>query len=1019
MRRLMQILNIRSGEEQMSLLLVVLILSTAVGGAIGGNATEALFFARFGVGLLPNMYMILGLFTFVTSMAITVLMGSVAKQRLYVLLPLVLGFALVGEWLLISLDVEWFFALMWLGMNVINTLVGLLIWGLAGSACDLRQAKRLFPLFSAGAILGTVFGGLITPPLANRLHAENLILLWALALFIAFFLSRALTLRIPFAPVSSRTRKPDVIAEMQRGYQFVRRSSIMRWVSYSAILFSVCFFSLALPFSRGATARLPDADQLAGFLGLFQGLYTGAALLISLFLANRFFARFGILTMLLVFPCIYLAGFGALALSASFVFLISFRFAQMAYMNGIAGTAWQALFSVVPPEQRDQVRAFVEGVPTQAGTFLAGLILLIGEQILQPQQLYLIGLTAAAILAYFIRRAGRDYSYALVDSLHAGQPQMFFNEEQPFNSLRADAAAVSVAIRGLSDPEAGVRRVSAEIVGHLPVPEAEAALVAALADEDAAVRVAALNGLSRARAAAALPDVSACLSDLEPEVRLAAIDSLWHLSVSPQGVVAYVEPLLSDSDPLVRAQAARVLLCATGHDRAREVLHMMAADPDSTVRARALICLGEGGDESGFGLAVSALDDGQPVVRKAAAGALADLNHRAALSHFITHLDDDDTSVRCGLAEALGRIGESALEPLVMKLSDPAREEGALMALEHLPVQKVAVRIRQYAITAAQTALNYHRLASGVLQNYEREAANDGRAQLLIESLQDKGFCCGLNALRAVGLLTTGDTMAVILENLSSQNAAQRANALETLESIGEKEIVRPLLVLWESGETSAASLPDGWLIGLLDDPSPWLRACAVLVAVLAEDTGLNEKLKTMSCSDPDEMVRALAENVLYGEPAMDTLTTLSMMERILFLRRVPLFAGLPPADLKQVAAITREAVFSDGQVLARQGEPGTEMYIIVSGEVRVLMTAEGQRESREVAHRRPGDYLGEMSILLQEPRIASLVADGAVRLLCINQKQFEGILRERPETSLALMRILSRRLKEARERVQ
>ena len=54
------------------------------------------------------------------------------------------------------------------------------------------------------------------------------------------------------------------------------------------------------------------------------------------------------------------------------------------------------------------------------------------------------------------------------------------------------------------------------------------------------------------------------------------------------------------------------------------------------------------------------------------------------------------------------------------------------------------------------------------------------------------------------------------------------------------------------------------------------------------------------------------------------------------------------------------------------------------------------------------------MAIISREPRFATLIADGVVRALCINQKQFEGILRERPEICLAMMRVLSQRLKEA-----
>lgn len=999
----------------MSALLVGLMLFTAAGGAIGGNAIEALFFARFGVELLPTMYIVLGLFTFVTTMAITALMGRIAKQRLYVALPFVLGFTLVAEWLVIPFDFKWFFALMWLGMNVINSLQGLLTWGLAGAACDTRQAKRLFPLFSAGGILGTVLGGLVTQPLAVWLHSENLLLLWAAAMFIAFFLGRALTGNTPTPSITSHSKQPGVIDEMLRGYQFVRRSAIMQWVSYSAILFSVCYFSLALPFSRSATAQFPNADQLAGFLGLFQSLNTGAALLASLFLANRLFARFGIMPMLLIFPVIYLLGFGALAITAPFALLVSVRFAQMAYMNGIASTSWQALFNVVPPEQRDQVRAFVGGVPEQAGTFIAGLVLFVGEQTLAPQQLYLVGFGAAALLVYVIWRASHDYSHALVAALRSGQPQMFFDESQPFST---DAAAVAVAVDGLSDLDPDIRRISAEIVGHLPVPEAVPALINALVDDDAPVRVAALKGLTRAKAAAALLEISAILSDPEPDVRLTAINSLRQLAASPRGIVAHVEPLLADPDPFVRTQAALALLKTSDHALARETLHRVVTDSSALVSARALDALGECGDESAFGWAVSALDSNQPIVRKSAAGAVVGLNPEKALSCLIQHLNDDDTSVRLALALALGKIGAPALEPLLDALTKPPCEDGALLALTYLPTQPAAKKIRAHAKAAAQTALHYHGLALALAKKYGREITGDGRVQLLIESLHDKSHRSGLNALRALGLITARETVAVAVENLRSRDPAQRANALETLESIGEREIIRPLLALWENGEMSPATLPENWLLRLLDDPSAWLRACAVLVAAEFGEAPLREKLKTMSRSDPDITTRAVAANVFLGETVMDTLATLSLMERILFLRRVPLFADLPPADLKQVAAISSEVLFTDGQMLARQGEPGAEMYILVSGEVRVLMSSNGYKEQREVARRGPGNYVGEMSIISQEPRMATLIADGAVRALCIHQKQFEGILRERPETSLALMRTLCQRLKEASERV-
>ena len=143
----------------------------------------------------------------------------------------------------------------------------------------------------------------------------------------------------------------------------------------------------------------------------------------------------------------------------------------------------------------------------------------------------------------------------------------------------------------------------------------------------------------------------------------------------------------------------------------------------------------------------------------------------------------------------------------------------------------------------------------------------------------------------------------------------------------------------------------------------------------------------------------------------MENIATLSLMERILFLKRVPLFADLSPSDLKQVAAIAREESFGEGDIIVRQGDVGDLMFIIVSGEVRVIVTKD-QKEV-EFARRRAGEYVGEMALFGKE-RIATLAAAGHVHTLCIDRKSFEAILRDRPDVSLAVIQVLCERLNEA-----
>ena len=1008
--RLASFFQIHPGEQRLVALLVTLMLLPSAGGAIGSPGVEALFFARFGVAFLPYMYIALGVITLVSTLIITALLGRVSKKRLYLGLPLALVLFLLLARVLVGFDLNWFYPVLWLGMYLMWTLQGLLTWGLASTVCTTRQAKRLFPLFGAGGILGLALGGLSTQPLVGWLGTENLLLVWAGTLIATFGLVHVLTRYVAEGRSRRRTRLVD---DLQQGYYFVRRSSLMRWVALAAVVFAVLFFSLAFPFAKAVAAQFPDEDALAGFLGIFQGIITTAAFLVSLLAANRLYARFGFMAVLLFFPLIYLAGFSVLLINAAFAVLVTFRFIQVFWMQGVANSAYQALFNIVPSERREQTRAFIDGVPTQAGIVLTGALLAVAEQNLQSQHMFLLGAGAAVLAVFTMWRARRAYNGAVVEALHAGQPGVFFSEEEPFGGFQRDTTTVSVAVAGISDPNPAVRRIAAEILGNLAVPAATEALVNALDDPDAEVRAALLRSLARAGATSALLDVATYLRDTESLVRLEAVKALSRLTSYPRGLATHVQPLLSDLDPLVRSQVAVILLQACSYPPAVEVLRNMTLSGKPAIRVKALEALAAWGDPLAYDLTATGLADPSPAVRGVAAVALARVDPGRCQESLIQMLADEDRSVREAVAAALGYIGAPVLPLVVEALADPALETGALMALAGLPVQRVAGKIRQYLQDRVVCALYYDDLRSGLQL---RQNGND-RLHLLTESLQDTAQRHGLNALRAIGLLGDHDAVALAIDNLGSKDADQRANALEMLDSIGGRDI-RPVLSLWEPAQVPLADETNmsrdrtaELLLAVLRDSDPWLRASAALAAG-ATDLPLQSELARLARSDPDTLVRETAVAALNGGFAVNTLSTLSIMERILFLRRVPLFAALSPVELKQVAGIAGEHFFVDGELIAQQGDPGDEMYIIVSGEIQVLVADEGT--TAELARRKPGEYVGEMAIISQEPRMASLVAIGDMRVLCIGQKQFEGILRERPETSLAVMRILCDRLRQS-----
>ena len=140
----------------------------------------------------------------------------------------------------------------------------------------------------------------------------------------------------------------------------------------------------------------------------------------------------------------------------------------------------------------------------------------------------------------------------------------------------------------------------------------------------------------------------------------------------------------------------------------------------------------------------------------------------------------------------------------------------------------------------------------------------------------------------------------------------------------------------------------------VLADPDPWLRACASLAATHVDDPDVRAAVGRVAGSDADTLVRQTAASTLEGGASVEAVPSTSLLERVMFLRKVPLFADLAPADLKHVGEVVTEHAFPDGEVIAVQGEPGDELYIVLEGEIRVVIGRDGEPE-REVARRGRG----------------------------------------------------------------
>ncbi|HET9588849.1 MAG TPA: HEAT repeat domain-containing protein, partial [Anaerolineales bacterium] len=520
--RLISLLKVRPEERQLVLLVAVLFACIQAGQGMGDNAASALFLLRYGVDFLPYMYIFLGALTFITTLAYSAALGRFDRGRFFSwMIGSFIGL-LVIERAAILLPLLLLYPVLWLTINGISMILGTFVWNLAGEVCDARQAKRLFPLFTSAGILGSVSGNAVTGVTARLLGTDNLLILYALLLGIAFYLTRKIG-RDHFRMQKAFSTQSNLWDDLRAGFDYVRISPLMRLVSYSSVLFSVLFFAVAFPFNKVVTASFAEEAGVAGFLGSFNSITTAVTFLVSLFLASRIYTRLGIINGVFLMPLTYVVCFAVFAARYELGGATIARFAQLVVLSGIAGTAWNALFNVVPSQKRGQVLAFNNGVPSQIGVALSGILLIVAERALTVQQIFLMGTALAFVCGVLIWRMRKAYALALVDALRAGRVEVFSAAEPAFRGFQGDPAALDVAIRAMQDPKASTRRIAAEILGRMEFDTAIPHLTRLLSDPEPAVRASAISSLGLMLADSAAPEIIPLLDDPDNQVREEAL----------------------------------------------------------------------------------------------------------------------------------------------------------------------------------------------------------------------------------------------------------------------------------------------------------------------------------------------------------------------------------------------------------------------------------------------------------------------------------------------------------------
>ena len=135
----------------------------------------------------------------------------------------------------------------------------------------------------------------------------------------------------------------------------------------------------------------------------------------------------------------------------------------------------------------------------------------------------------------------------------------------------------------------------------------------------------------------------------------------------------------------------------------------------------------------------------------------------------------------------------------------------------------------------------------------------------------------------------------------------------------------------------------------------------------------------------------------------------MSLAEEVALLRKIPLFSNVEESKLKLLAFTSERMVFNSGDVLFRQDQMGDAAYIIMEGRADVIVnTPNGPLTVAQVGK---NDFVGEIAILCDVPRTATVQAASEMVTLCISKELFFRLVSEFPQMAVEIMRVLAQRL--------
>jgi ATP/ADP translocase len=1016
---LARILPVQSGERLSVGILFTHYFLVSAAVIAGKAARDAFFLSRYDKSLLPLMYL---------ANAIAVALAMVAFSRVNRRFSpragaaLTLGFFCLTL-LLIELNLDgWMVGVLYVWMEVIGAVVVLQSWLLTGNAFDPRQGKRLFGVIAAGGSIAAWAGGVSIAWIAGRFGSSSLITLVAVALGVSMCTGW-------YGAGFQAPRRKSRVAPAVEGRRRRKLSPYVLSIAIPIAAASIVSAVIQYRFQVAAVAEYPSRDQLVAFFGQFYA-WTGAASLASqLFLSGFLLSRFGVIAGLFVLPASFSVGSIFTLLSPSLWTAGFGRFSDLTFKFTVNNASLELLWLPVPPDERQSVKPFVSGTVKAVSEASTALLLFGLVKFTPAWVLSAFALSACGVWIMTVLRLRTQYRNALVSVIEKRQL-----DAEALRLSATDPIVVESLDRGLRSPEAAEQLAALSFLDGLPLQPWTAALrhliangspeirerVFALAATDrdiladqtvlatataggalapTALEVAAQRGLS---------ELDAVLGELlrseDSHTSIAAAGTiLRHHVGDPESARSVARRWLHARDPVAITQVLRLLPCEDSV-LTPEKLASLLRNPSPAVRCAAIEAVAARKDVNLLPDIIGTLADARCArpARLAMREMPADLVVRGLTA--AVHAGSDERLRRAALRmlrEYPDAVTEDELAAQIEPGDLSAYSEFAdlLRAVMNLrPVQPEVARRVVHDCSAIRTEAY---LCDAVRARLD----SDPDAILLRDHAARRYTLAVGTTLRLTALQYPGFPVDACLHAANSGDRAMMPYLIELIEATlngADKRLLAPLV----------------------DISQVELRHSILRELVTSPDRQVEERIqKAASSSDPWEAVVAVHYLARKGRIARaatangyaigpEEQAMYSTLEKTILLKSSDLFGGLPAENLATLAAIASEVRSAAGTVLFRDGDAGDSLYVVTSGRVRIV------KGGSEIAVLVKGACFGEMAVLDDAPRSAdAFIVDEAV-LLRIESEEFYDVLAENPALTQGVIRLLTRRLREANARI-